>query len=92
MSDEQLKEARAKLDEELKRRAAVKRAEARRKILELAAEHGIDAAELISKGDQKGAYCNPDNPWQTWSGRGRKPGWVQKWLDAGNSLDKLPRA
>lgn len=34
-------------------------------------------------------YQAPTDPSQTWSGRGRKPKWVQEWIDAGNELEKL---
>jgi len=34
-------------------------------------------------------YADPTNAAQTWSGRGRKPKWVQKHLDDGGSLDDL---
>ncbi|MDD5394336.1 MAG: H-NS histone family protein [Thiothrix sp.] len=31
-------------------------------------------------------YRNPDNHEQTWSGRGRKPGWVEALIAAGGDL------
>src|SRR5690349_6072236 len=34
-------------------------------------------------------YRNPDNPSETWAGRGRKPKWVQDRLDQGTPLDDL---
>lgn len=34
-------------------------------------------------------YKNPENPEQTWSGRGRRPDWVNKALAAGASLDDM---
>src|SRR3954454_66937 len=34
-------------------------------------------------------YRNPDNPAETWAGRGRKPKWVQDKIDQGASLDDL---
>ena len=34
-------------------------------------------------------YRNPDNPEQTWSGRGRRPRWVHEAEAAGRSLDDL---
>ena len=34
-------------------------------------------------------YRNPDDPSETWTGRGRKPKWVQAALDAGKSLESL---
>lgn len=34
-------------------------------------------------------YSNPDDGSMTWTGRGRKPLWVQKALEEGKSLDDL---
>src|SRR4051794_35511867 len=34
-------------------------------------------------------YHNPDNPSETWAGRGRKPKWVEEKLASGSSLDDL---
>lgn len=34
-------------------------------------------------------YAHPENPDMTWTGRGRKPRWVQDHLDAGKALDDL---
>jgi DNA-binding protein H-NS len=34
-------------------------------------------------------YHNPDNPEETWAGRGRKPKWVEERLESGSSLDDL---
>src|SRR4051812_41546995 len=34
-------------------------------------------------------YRNPDNPEETWAGRGRKPKWVEERLAQGASLDDL---
>ncbi|OBU84561.1 H-NS histone family protein [Chromobacterium subtsugae] len=34
-------------------------------------------------------YRHPTNENQTWTGRGRKPAWVQAWLDAGGTLEEL---
>lgn len=36
----------------------------------------------------KPKYRNPANPEQTWSGRGRKPHWVEEWQNSGRSLDE----
>ncbi len=32
-------------------------------------------------------YRNPDDATQTWSGRGRQPGWVKAILESGGNLD-----
>ncbi|MDQ2089820.1 H-NS histone family protein [Marimonas arenosa] len=34
-------------------------------------------------------YANPDDPTQTWTGRGRRPVWVTQALEAGKSIDDL---
>lgn len=34
-------------------------------------------------------FRNPADASQTWTGRGRKPQWVQDWLNAGKPLDGL---
>lgn len=34
-------------------------------------------------------YRNPDDAQQTWSGKGRKPGWVQTHLGGGGEIESL---
>lgn len=34
-------------------------------------------------------YRNPDDASETWTGRGRKPRWVEAFLDAGNNLEDV---
>ena len=34
-------------------------------------------------------YRNPDNPALTWSGRGKRPAWVNEALAAGKTLEDL---
>lgn len=88
---ETLKEWRQSIDSELKKREARDRAEARRKIKELADAHGIDLATLAPAGGGKAEpkYRNPNDQFQTWSGVGRKPKWVEAWLAAGKPLEEL---
>lgn len=62
--------------------------------VELAArEHGFNLAELtgvkVTRNRIAAKYANPADAEQTWSGRGRKPRWVQEHLDSGRSLDDL---
>lgn len=78
------------IDTEIKRREAKQKADAKRKIKELAETYGIDLETL--KGSQtqsKVRYRNPANQFETWSGKGRQPKWVKAWLEAGNKLDDL---
>ena len=41
------------------------------------------------KAEVKAKYANPADAAVTWSGRGRKPGWVNDWLAAGKNLGDL---
>jgi len=34
-------------------------------------------------------YRNPDDASQGWTGRGRKPRWVEEWIAGGKSIDDL---
>jgi DNA-binding protein H-NS len=34
-------------------------------------------------------YRNPENPYQTWSGRGRTPLWIKRLRSDGKSIDNL---
>ncbi|MBK0328639.1 H-NS histone family protein [Rhodobacteraceae bacterium F11138] len=74
------------------RRDALKAAE------NAAAEYGFSLEELLSDKMGRGAgkapksapkYRNPENPDQTWSGRGRKPKWVHDAIANGADLSSL---
>jgi DNA-binding protein H-NS len=66
-------------------------------IRELAASIGTTPEELLRQqagGRGRGAkveakYRHPDDPSQTWSGRGKRPQWVNDALAAGKSLEDL---
>ena len=71
-----------------------KKAEALAEVERVAKANGFSLKELL--GDEKPAskkskvaakYANPANPEQTWSGRGRKPAWVNEFEASGNSLE-----
>ena len=108
MSRKELMTLRANIDKAIAavgdrdRRNALKAAE------EAVREHGFTLAELTpfvaqvpGRGRRRGAaegaanaprYRNPENPEQTWSGRGRRPRWVHEAEAAGRSLDDLRSA
>jgi len=71
-------------------------------IAQIASEHGYSLKDLIGKAPRsvksKKArrrkpvavkYRHPEQPNLTWTGRGRKPHWVTKWLDEGKRLEML---
>ena len=89
MSTEALQEVRAVVDAELKKREAKTRADARRKILELAEANELDLDVLAASAKGRKRYRNPDNQFETWSGKGRQPKWVKAQLAAGRTLSDL---
>lgn len=95
MSRTELTKLRADVDKAIatlgdrERRAAMAAAE------KAVAEYGFSLAELTGggapaakRGKPKSAakYRNPANTDQTWSGRGRKPGWIVEAESAGRSI------
>lgn len=89
MSTEDLLSSRATIDAELRKREAKARAEAKRKILELAKSNDIDLDTLAASAKGRRQYRNPDNQFETWSGKGRQPKWLKAQLAAGRSLSDL---
>ncbi|VDC33821.1 H-NS histone family protein [Pseudogemmobacter humi] len=71
------------------------KAAARAKVDELARELGYsfeelaDAAPARKRSPSVAKYRHPENAALTWSGRGRKPGWISQALAAGKSLDEF---
>lgn len=75
-----------------------RKAEAKAALEAKAKEFGFSLEEVLSdkKGKSKGKsgkvtpkYADPTDPTITWSGRGRKPKWVEAYLAEGKSLDDL---
>lgn len=72
------------------------RSELKQKIAQMAENSGFSVTELFGgrtsgrgKGQSIGVakYRNPDNPSETWTGRGRKPNWLVARLAKGARLD-----
>jgi DNA-binding protein H-NS len=61
----------------------------------IAREKGFSLAELagLAKSRKKSAavpkYAHPQNPELTWSGRGRRPRWLEEALSSGRTLEDL---
>lgn len=71
-------------------------------ITQIASERGYSLKDLIGKAppsvkSRKARtrkpvavkYCHPEQANLTWTGRGRKPHWVTKWLDEGKTMEAL---
>ncbi|MCG6111099.1 MAG: H-NS histone family protein [Paracoccus sp.] len=94
MSLKEMRDMRTKLDRAINSYEDRKRREAMTAIEEAAREHGFNLAELTGTKPRKTGtvapkYANPQDPTMTWTGRGRKPRWVQESLDGGKTLDDL---
>ncbi len=89
----ELRDLRTKVERAITSYEDRRRKEALTAIETAAREHGFNLAELtgvkISRSKVAPKYASPDDPSQTWSGRGRKPRWVQEYLDSGKAIDDL---
>jgi DNA-binding protein H-NS len=91
------------LEKDLGREIARRKVEDKQKTIsdlqKLAAERGFSLSELLGgetaskRGGKRGPapvqYKNPANEAQVWTGRGRKPQWVNDHLARGGKLDDL---
>ena len=100
MDLEALKEMRKTVDRAISSYETRKRKDALSALEQAAKEHGFKLSDLVA--DQKpgkgkrsveagaeSAYVNPENPAETWSGRGRRPRWVNDAFAAGRTLEDL---
>lgn len=99
MSVAELRTLQEQVQQTIKTREKEELASAREKILAIAQSVGISLDELIrskSHGKTRDVkvkvavrYRHPADASLQWTGRGRKPKWIQEWVDAGKSLDEL---
>ncbi len=72
-----------------------KKKEALAELEDRARQMGFSLSELLGtpvarkRAPAAAKYANPENPSDTWSGRGRKPRWFEEALKAGKSADDL---
>ena len=94
MTLKDLRDLRGKLDRAINSYEDRKSREALAAIEGAAREHGFNLAELTGAKPRRSGtvapkYANPNDPTMTWTGRGRKPRWVQENLEGGKQLDDL---
>jgi DNA-binding protein H-NS len=99
--DEDLQRFIRELEAELNRRRDEKRKALKAQISDMVKSQGLSLNELFpqpgkARNQLKGTpqaeaakvmYRNPDNPSQTWTGKGRKPAWVVESLSSGKMLE-----
>ncbi len=98
MSRKELLELRANIDTALVKAETREKAEALKAAERAVAEFGFSLYEVAPGGKTRGVgkqtisppkYRNPQNPEQTWIGRGRKPQWVHDALQRGDDISDL---
>lgn len=70
------------------------RSELRKKMEAMAADAGFKVSDIFGGRGGKGRtvaakYANPDDPSETWTGRGRKPRWLNAKLQGGSKIEKF---
>ena len=94
MSLRELKELELKVQ---RARASVQdrsRSELRKKVETMIAEAGFKVTDIFGGRGGKGRtvaakYANPDDPSETWTGRGRKPRWLNAKVQEGAKIEKF---
>ncbi len=91
MSKSDLEKLKRDVDEALASLIQRRKAEAKKAAADAAKKYGFSLGELVGKerakrGASPAKYRNPANPSQTWSGRGRQPGWIKEGLAKGKKL------
>lgn len=94
MSKEELQKLRKETERKLKDYDQRRRAEARSAAEKAVKEYGYSLEDLVGAGRRGSSksvprYRHPENASITWTGRGRKPGWVKAHLDGGGKIEDL---
>lgn len=97
MSLDDLRDLRNQIDRAISSYETRRRKEAMAALERTAKELGFNLNELTGAssrgrrgaGEGQAKYAHPENPSQTWSGRGRRPRWVTEQIESGKSLEDL---
>jgi DNA-binding protein H-NS len=93
----QLRDLQAQVADQINKRQKDEVAEIQRKIMDLAKSVGMTVEQIMQGAQAKKPaktvavrYQHPEQPEKQWTGRGRKPHWIQEYLDAsGKPLELL---
>lgn len=94
MSREELTSLRQDIDKALSSLDDRRRSEARAAAEKAAREHGFSLDDIVATRKKSGTknppkYRNPEDPRQTWSGRGRQPAWIKEAIKDGKDLESF---
>ncbi|MDR1850223.1 MAG: H-NS histone family protein [Zoogloeaceae bacterium] len=97
----ELKALERQIPREIRRRSAEEKGNVKKKLEKLALESGFTLAELTGGRGRRGTgtvvkrqklppkYRHPKQSELVWSGKGRKPAWVNTWIAGGGKLEQL---
>lgn len=87
----ELKQLRKDVDSAIASYKDREKAKARVALEETAKEYGFSLDEIVGKKTRRSKappkYRNPENSAETWSGRGRRPNWIEASLKKGGKLE-----
>ncbi|KAA9005219.1 H-NS histone family protein [Histidinibacterium aquaticum] len=98
MSRKELEQLRKDIDRQLEKRAKDEQKAALEAAERAAREYGFSLSELTGSSGGKRSksgsvnppkYRNPDNPEQTWTGKGRRPEWIKDAQKKGEDLKRF---
>ena len=99
LSDKELKALKQHIENELKtsktRAIAAATQELQVAAQRIAKKHGLTVSEVLGRKRKQrtspvpAKYRNPNDPSQTWSGRGRRPAWFMAATESGTSAESL---
>lgn len=98
LSVAQLRDLQQQIPAEIKRREAQDKVNILNEVKALAKARGYSLEDLVGKdvkiakatrGTVKAKYQHPQDGSLQWTGRGRKPKWVEAWLAGGGKIEAL---
>lgn len=98
LSLDELRDLRTRVDRAIKGYQERKRKDAIAAAEEAVRAHGFSSLADVTRARRSAKashsssvvrYAHPEDPNLTWSGRGRRPRWVNEYVDSGKSLEDL---